>query len=134
MDVLTIALLISMAFGGWQFDRANDLDDEIKNIEAEKVALIKSSELNLKNAKISAEIANENKDVANRINDDLTQCVKDLEDFGDSISIFEAAKEYDKAVIKKLETRTSSSSLNQCFIPDWLADEITSDSLQNGSR
>ena len=85
MDFVTIALLISMAFGGWQFNRASNLDYKIADIKAEKVALVEASELNLRNAKLSAEMASDNKNIADSINDDLTQCIKDLEGFSDSI-------------------------------------------------
>jgi len=131
MDFVTIALLISMAFGGWQFNRASNLDYKIADIKAEKIALIEASELNLRNVKLSAEMASDNKNIADSINDDLTQCIKDLEGFSDSIDVFKAANVYDRAVIKKLENRTLSSNLNQCVIPDWLADEISTDSLQD---
>jgi chaperonin GroEL (HSP60 family) len=131
MDFVTIALLISMAFGGWQFNRASNLDYKISDIKAEKVALVEAAELNLRNAKLSAEMASDNKNIADSINDDLTQCIKDLEGFSDSIDVFKAANVYDRAVIKKLENRTLSSNLNQCVIPDWLADEISTDSLQD---
>tara|TARA_R110000782_G_scaffold111390_1_gene201139 strand:- start:435 stop:830 length:396 start_codon:yes stop_codon:yes gene_type:complete len=129
MSLLTIALVISMAFGGWQLNKSNTLDNKLLSLVAENIILKETSEINFKNAERSAEISNANKNIADSINGNLTKCVKDLEHFESSISSFRDSNEIAQAAIKELENLTLVSNLNQCFIPDWLADEITRDGL-----
>lgn len=129
MEPITWVLVFSVILNFGQWHHSSNQADEIDTLQTEQVRLIEVNTNNVATLNNVIEVADENRDIAVSVNNELTSCVENLRDFGDKVRGYEDTNRINRQVIEQLENRTSNSNLSQCVVPDWLVNEVTGNNL-----
>jgi len=124
-------LAISILFGGWQFNRADNLADKVDELKQEVVLLSDVANNNAADSIKLEGILNANRMVTDRVSADLNLCTERLRDYSTKMAGYSVRQAFDRIAIEALESSLSDSDLSSCRIPVRVAAEIARDSNRN---
>jgi len=127
-------LAISILFGGWQFNRADNLADRVEVAEKKAELMAGVANNNAADSIKLEEILNENKIIIGGVSADLNQCAEKLREYSAKESGYRDSQVINQMAIKALEKSIAGSDLSSCRVPDRVADEIARDSHKNQGR